>query len=142
MNPVPLIDSVEVITREETSPDAVETVRRLLSAIGKSPLMVRDSCGYVSNRIYMLTVNEAIRTLEEGVAPAATIDQVFQKCFGWKAGPLATADIIGLDTVRLSLLALRDGFQDAKFAPASLLEKMVAEGQLGHKTGGGFYDYA
>jgi 3-hydroxybutyryl-CoA dehydrogenase len=142
MNPVGLIDAVEVIASEATSAATLDTADQLLAAIGKTPLKVKDHCGYVSNRIFMLTVNEAIRTLADGVASAGTIDQVFERCFGWRSGPLATADLIGLDTVRLSLIALRQGFGDAKFTPAGLLDEMVASGRVGVKSGHGFYDYS
>jgi 3-hydroxybutyryl-CoA dehydrogenase len=141
MNPVGLIMSAEVVAATTTSDDTRTFAKRLLQLMGKRALFVGDQPGYVSNRVYMLTVNEAIHCVANGVADPATIDQLFFHCFGWKAGPLATADLIGLDTVALSLEALHSAFAEEKFKPASLLQQMVNEGKLGRKTGRGFYEY-
>ena len=141
MNPVPFKRTVELIKSPKTSPETVRLVERLLSWIGKERIVVNDSPGFVSNRILMLTINEAIALLQEGVASARNIDRVFKDCFGHKMGPLETADLIGLDTVLYSLRVLQDCFDDPKYTPCALLERMVKKGRLGHKNGHGFFDY-
>lgn len=141
MNPAQLKPMVEVIRAFHTSQETVDTTVGLLAAIGKETAVVNDSPGFVTNRVAMLTVNEAICLLEEGVAPAAEIDRLFVRCFGHKMGPLATADLIGLDTVLYSLDVLLDNFNDPKFRPAQLLRRYVDAGLLGRKSGRGFFTY-
>jgi 3-hydroxybutyryl-CoA dehydrogenase len=141
MNPVPLKPTVEVIRSAQTSDETVETTLELLRSMGKEGIVVNDSPGFVSNRVLMLTVNEAIAVLADGVAPAEDIDRIFKTCFGHKMGPLETADLIGLDTILNSLVVLRDSFGDAKYEPHPLLSKKVAAGEHGRKSGRGFYAY-
>lgn len=141
MNPVGLIDSVEMVTSEFTPRSTTSLAVELLALMGKRAMQVADAPGYVSNRVYMVTVNEAVRCLQEGIADASTIDEIFRSCFGWKAGPIATADLIGLDTIKLSLEALHAAFGEEKYKPAELLSEMTRAGRIGRKAGVGFYDY-
>lgn len=141
MNPVPFKPTVELIPHSGTSAQSVEITQALLTRMGKSWVTVGDSPGFVSNRVLMLTLNEAIELLRDNVAAAKDIDQVFESCFGHKMGPLQTADLIGLDTVLQSLEVLADYFPSGKFVPSPLLRQMVAEGKLGRKSGQGFFDY-
>ncbi len=141
MNPVTLIDAVEMISGPYTSDKTLETSRQFLKAIHKEWIHVNDSPGFVSNRVLMLTINESIHTLEDGVAAAADIDKVFKSCFNHKMGPLETADLIGLDTILHTLTVLQENFRNDKFKPSSLLLKKVEMGELGRKSGKGFYEY-
>jgi 3-hydroxybutyryl-CoA dehydrogenase len=141
MNPVPMKATVEVVRGWHTSDETLETTRALLAAMGKGMVVVRDGPGFVSNRVLMLTVNEAIFTVQDGTAEAADVDRIFRECFGHKMGPLETADLIGLDTILNSLEVLCDEFRDGKFRPSPLLQRMVAAGLLGRKSGEGFYRY-
>jgi 3-hydroxybutyryl-CoA dehydrogenase len=141
MNPVPLKPAAEVIRGYHTSDASLEVAKGLLAAMGKEAIVVRDSPGFVSNRVLMLTVNEAIYLVQEGVASAEDVDRVFTSCFGHKMGPLATADLIGLDTILLSIEVLYESFSDSKYRPCPLLRKMVDAGLLGKKSGRGFFDY-
>lgn len=141
MNPVPLKPTVEVIRGHHTSEQTLETARQFLSQMGKDCIVVNDMPGFVSNRILMLTVNEAIFTVHDGVATAEQVDQLFRSCFGHKMGPLETADLIGLDTILYSIEVLYESYNDSKFRPCPLLKKMVDAGLLGRKSGKGFYDY-
>jgi 3-hydroxybutyryl-CoA dehydrogenase len=141
MNPAHLKPMVEVIRGFHTSDDTVRTTRELLTAIGKESVVVADSPGFVTNRVLMLTVNEAICLLAEGVATAAEIDLLFVRCFGHRMGPLATADLIGLDTVLHSLEVLLANFNDPKYRPSTLLRRYVDAGHLGRKSGRGFFSY-
>lgn len=140
MNPVPLKPTVEVIRGEHTSDDTIAVALELLASMGKDGIVVRDSPGFVSNRVLMLTVNEAVGVLEDGVASAKDIDHIFTTCFGHKMGPLETADLIGLDTILNTLVVLQDAYGD-KYRPAPMLEKLVADGHLGRKTGQGLHAY-
>jgi 3-hydroxybutyryl-CoA dehydrogenase len=142
MNPVPLTPTVEMIRGRATSPETIEAATALLVAMGKNELLVNDSPGFVSNRVLMLTINEAIAVVDEGVAAIPDVDRLFRECFGHKMGPLETADLIGLDTVVLSLDVLFEAFADPKFQPCPLLRRMVQGGRLGRKSGEGFYPYA
>lgn len=141
MNPAPLKDTVEVIRGYHTSDETLEATRALLAKIGKESIVVEDAPGFVSNRVLMLAINEAIFLLEERVARAEDVDRIFTSCFGHKMGPLETADLIGLDTILRSLEVLHSAFGDTKFRPCPLLRKLVDAGRLGRKTGGGIFDY-
>jgi 3-hydroxybutyryl-CoA dehydrogenase len=141
MNPVPLVDTVEVIRAEATTDATLERARALLERMGKQGVVVNDAPGFVSNRVLMLTVNEAVALVEDGVASARDVDRIFRQCFGHKMGPLETADMIGLDTIRLSLIVLRDHLEDDKFEPRPLLTELVRDGRLGRKSGEGFFRY-
>jgi 3-hydroxybutyryl-CoA dehydrogenase len=141
MNPAPLKPMVELIRGFHTSDDTISATAALLETAGRTHIVVSDSPGFVTNRVAMLTVNEAIFLLHEGVAPAAEIDRLFKQCFGHPMGPLETADLIGLDTVLYSLDVLLDSFNDPKYRPCPLLRRLVAAGRLGRKSGQGFYSY-
>ncbi|HEX9945441.1 MAG TPA: 3-hydroxyacyl-CoA dehydrogenase family protein [Thermoanaerobaculia bacterium] len=141
MNPVPLKPMVEVIRGHHTSEETLETARQFLRQLGKDCIVVNDLPGFVSNRVLMLTINEAIFTVQDGVAAPEQVDQIFKTCFGHKMGPLETADLIGLDTILYSLEVLQESYGDTKFRPCPLLKKMVDAGLLGRKSGKGFYDY-
>jgi 3-hydroxybutyryl-CoA dehydrogenase len=141
MNPVPLKPMVEVIRGHHTSEETIETTRTLLRQMGKDCIVVNDLPGFVSNRVLMLTVNEAVFLVQDGVAEASQIDLLFKTCFGHKMGPLETADLIGLDTILYSLEVLYESYNDPKFRPSPLLRKMVDAGLLGRKSGKGFHDY-
>lgn len=141
MNPVPMKKTVEMIRGHHTSEAALATARRLLAAMGKEAILVNDAPGFVSNRVLMLTINEAIFTVHDGVAEAADVDRLFKECFGHKMGPLETGDLIGLDTILQSLEVLYEEFSDSKYRPCPLLRRMVAAGLLGRKSGQGFFKY-
>lgn len=141
MNPVPHKQHVEVIVGADSSDAAIASARLLLDQLGKKPILVRDNPGFVSNRVMMLMINEAIAVLEEGVASASDVDAIFVHCFAHKMGPLATADLIGLDTILRTLDVLRDDCGNPKFEASSLLRRMVQEGKLGRKSGSGFFEY-
>jgi 3-hydroxybutyryl-CoA dehydrogenase len=141
MNPVPLKPMVEMIRGYHTSEETIATARRLLAQMGKDGILVNDAPGFVSNRVLMLTINEAVFLVQEGVAEAAQVDQLFKTCFGHKMGPLETADLIGLDTILYSIEVLHECFADSKYRPCPLLQKMVDAGLHGRKSGKGFYDY-
>jgi 3-hydroxybutyryl-CoA dehydrogenase len=141
MNPVPLKPMVEVIRGVHTSDETVETAKNFLAQMGKECIIVNDSPGFVSNRVLMLAINEAIYLLQEQVASAEDVDRIFKTCFGHKMGPLETADLIGLDTVLYSIKVLYESFNDSKYRPCPLLKKMVDAGLYGQKSGQGFYTY-
>lgn len=142
MNPVPLKPIVETIKGYHTSEEAIATAKQLLSQMGKEAILVNDSPGFVSNRVLMLTINEAIYLLQEQVASASEVDRIFKSCFGHKMGPLETADLIGLDTILFSIEVLYESFNDSKYRPCTLLKKMVDAGLYGRKNGKGFYTYS
>jgi len=141
MNPVPLQPMVEVIRGVHTSDETIETVKHFLAQMGKECIIVNDSPGFVSNRVLMLAINEAIYLLQEQVASAEDVDTIFKTCFGHKMGPLETADLIGLDTILYSIEVLYESFNDSKYRPCPLLKKMVDAGLYGRKSGRGFYTY-
>lgn len=141
MNPVPMKEMVEVIRGYHTSESTIEKMKDFLITIKKVPILVNDFPGFVTNRVLMLTINECIWLIQDNVAKAQDIDKIFRLGFGHKMGPIATADLIGLDTILNSLLVLQDSYKDPKFRPAPLLVKMVDAGILGKKSGKGFYKY-
>nr|MDH3176067.1 3-hydroxyacyl-CoA dehydrogenase family protein [Bacillus pumilus] len=141
MNPVPLKALVEVIRGKATSDDTVETAKDFLKSFDKTPVVVHDFPGFVSNRVLMLTINEAIWAVQDQVATPPDVDKIFRGGFGHKMGPLATGDLIGLDTILNSLLVLYESYKDPKFRPCPLLVKMVDAGEYGKKSGKGFFQY-
>jgi 3-hydroxybutyryl-CoA dehydrogenase len=141
MNPVPMKKTVEVIRGWHTSDETLKRADQFLTGLGKKGITVADSPGFVSNRVLMLTVNEAVYLVHEDVATAADVDEVFRSCFGHKMGPLETADLIGLDTILYSIEVLHESFADSKYRPCPLLKKMVDAGLHGRKSGQGFYSY-
>ncbi len=141
MNPVPLMDVVEVVEGHYTSSDTVERSLEVLRTLGKEGIVVKDSPGFVTNRVLMLTINEAIFCVQDQVATVEQVDRMFTGCFGHKMGPLETGDLIGLDTILNSITVMYESFRDSKYRPAPLLVKMVEARLLGRKTGRGFYTY-
>jgi 3-hydroxybutyryl-CoA dehydrogenase len=141
MNPVPLKPMVEAIRGYHTSEETIAVARQFLAQMGKDCILVNDSPGFVSNRVLMLTINEAVFLVQDGVATVEQVDQLFKTCFGHKMGPLETADLIGLDTILYSIEVLYESFNDSKYRPSPLLKKMVDAGLHGRKSGKGFYDY-
>jgi 3-hydroxybutyryl-CoA dehydrogenase len=141
LNPVPLKDLVEVIRGQRTTDETVAATGRFLERLGKKAIVVNDLPGFVTNRILMLTINESAWVVQDGVASPEQVDTIFRRGFGHKMGPLATADLIGLDTVLDSLLVLHESYQDPKFRACPLLRKMVDAGDLGQKSGKGFFKY-
>ena len=141
MNPVPIMKLVEIINGSETDPEVTAAVLEASERMGKTPLECNDSPGFVSNRILCPMINEAILTLQEGVAEPEAIDGIMKLGMNHPIGPLALADLIGLDTVLHIMGVLHDGFGDEKYAPAPLLVEMVESGRLGRKSGHGFYEY-
>ena len=141
MNPVPIMKLVEIIEGSETSPFVSIAVINVAEKMGKTALSCKDSPGFVSNRILCPMLNEAILTLQEGVAEAEAIDGIMKLGMNHPIGPLALADLIGLDTVLHIMNVLLDGFGDEKYTTAPHLVKMVDLGKLGRKSGQGFYTY-
>lgn len=141
MNPVPLMQLVELIRALQTSDETFNAIKSLSEQLGKTPIEVRDAPGFVSNRILMPMINEAIFTLYEGVAEAEAIDSVMTLGMNHPMGPLKLADMIGLDTCLFIMNVLHDGFKDPKYRPCPLLVQMVDAGYTGRKSGRGFYQY-
>lgn len=141
MNPPALKSMVEVIPGYHTSEKTMTTAKSLLASMGKECIVVKDAPGFVSNRVLMLTINEAVFLVHEGVASAEDVDRIFKECFGHKMGPLETADMIGLDTILYSLEVLYENFRSSKYGPCPLLSQLVDAGRLGQKSGSGFYTY-
>lgn len=141
MNPVPAKPAVELIPGFHTSPETIQRTRDLLAAMGKHAIDVKDSCGFISNRLSHVFMNEAATLVYEGVATAEGVDEVFRSCFGHPMGPLETADLIGVDTVLYSIEVLHEHYADPKYRPCPLLKQMTEAGLHGRKSGRGFYDY-
>jgi len=141
MNPVPVMQLVEIIKGLQTSPETFQTVKSLAEKLGKTPVEANDFPGFISNRILMPMINEAIYTLFEGVGTPEAIDAVMKLGMNHPMGPLALADLIGLDTCLAIMEVLYKGFGDSKYRPCPLLRKYVDAGYFGKKTGRGFYTY-
>ena len=143
MNPVPVMKLVEIINGQDTSSEVTELVVEASERMGKVPLACNDSPGFVSNRILCPMINEAILAFEEGVAEPEAIDGIMKLGMNHPIGPLALADLIGLDTILHIMNVLHEGFEgNPKYAPSDLFKKMVSEGKLGRKSGKGFYNYS
>jgi 3-hydroxybutyryl-CoA dehydrogenase len=141
MNPVPLMTLVELIRGQATSADSMRVASDLCAALGKTPVEAADYPGFIANRILMPMINEAIFAVMEGVGTPEAIDSVMKLGMNHPMGPLTLADFIGLDVCLAIMTVLHDGFGDPKYRPCPLLRRMVAAGQLGRKSGGGFYKY-
>jgi 3-hydroxybutyryl-CoA dehydrogenase len=140
-NPVPVMKLVEVVPGLQTSPETADKAVRLAESAGKTPVRVNDYPGFVSNRLLMPMINEAVYCLMESVADAKGIDDVMKLGMNHPMGPLELADLIGLDVCLDIMKVLYESFRDSKYRPCPLLEKMVNAGRLGRKTGRGFYEY-
>ncbi len=142
MNPVPMMQLVEIIRGLQTSQATYDAIEAATRKLGKTPVEVHDSPGFVSNRVLMPMINEAIFCLYEGVGRAGAIDEVMKLGMNHPLGPLALADLIGLDVCLDILRVLHEGLGDPKYRPCPLLVQMVDAGYLGRKSGRGFHDYA
>jgi 3-hydroxybutyryl-CoA dehydrogenase len=140
-NPVPVLQLVEVIRTDVTSEETATAIVELTRDLGKTPAEARDFPGFVSNRILMPFINEAVHALHDGVAEAESIDTIARLGFAHPIGPLALADLIGLDTCVAIMDVLAEGLGDSKYEPCALLREHVAAGRLGRKSGRGFYAY-
>jgi len=141
-NPVPVLNLVEIIRARDTSDETAAAIAELARELGKTPAVANDFPGFVSNRILMPFINEAVWALHDGVAEAEAIDTIAKLGFAHPMGPLALADLIGLDTCVAIMEVLREGLGDDRYAPCPLLREHVAAGKLGRKSGSGFYEYS
>jgi len=141
-NPVPVLQLVEIIRGRDTSDETAAAITELARDLGKTPAVANDFPGFVSNRILMPFINEAVWALQEGVAEAEAIDTIARLGFAHPLGPLALADLIGLDTCVAIMEVLQEGLGEDRYAPAPLLREHVEAGRLGRKAGRGFYEYA
>jgi 3-hydroxybutyryl-CoA dehydrogenase len=141
-NPVPVLKLVEVVRGKETSDETAEAITALAVELGKTPAVAKDFPGFVSNRILMPYINEAVWALHDGVAEPEAIDTIAKLGFAHPLGPLALADLIGLDTCVAIMEVLRDGLGNDRYEPCPLLRELVGAGKLGRKSGAGFYIYS
>src|SRR6059058_3020381 len=140
-NPVPVLKLVEIVRGRDTSDETAETITELARELGKTPAVANDFPGFVSNRILMPFINEAVYALQDGVAEPEAIDTIAKLGFAHPMGPLALSDLIGLDTCVAIMNVLKEGLGDPKYAPCPLLREHVQAGRLGRKSGRGFYAY-
>jgi 3-hydroxybutyryl-CoA dehydrogenase len=138
---VPVLQLVEIVRGRETSDETADAITELARELGKTPAVANDSPGFVSNRILMPFINEAVWALHDGVADAEAIDTIAKLGFNHPLGPLALADLIGLDTCVAIMEVLREGLGDERYAPCPLLRELVDAGKVGRKSGEGFYIY-
>jgi 3-hydroxybutyryl-CoA dehydrogenase len=141
-NPVPVLKLVEIIRGRDTSDETAAAITALARELGKTPAVANDFPGFVSNRILMPFINEAVWALHDGVAEADAIDTIARLGFAHPLGPLALADLIGLDTCIAIMEVLQEGLGDDRYAPCPLLRELAAAGKLGRKSGSGFYEYS